>query len=216
MSLRCGPGARVSTAGADTLSQYGSELSERGKIDEAIQVYSESLNDRPLARSYLGRGRNLVLKKKYAEAEKDLGAILQLPPEKLELYVLYQTYEALAISYSDQKKYVEAVEMLREARKQLPMFGASLTANLAIVLYQSGQKEEALRELENVRAQARTELLPEAKSIFLRLGMLYAELGRKDDARSAVREYLNLTASFKDKTTLEDRTAAANLLKSLN
>ncbi|HEV7645737.1 MAG TPA: tetratricopeptide repeat protein [Pyrinomonadaceae bacterium] len=202
--------------GADTLSQYGSELSERGKIDEAIQVYTESLSDRPLARSYLGRGRNLVLKKKYAEAEKDLVAILQLPPEKLELYVLYQTYEALAISYSDQKKYVEAVEMLREARKQLPMFGASLTANLAIVLYQSGQKEEALRELESVRAQARTELLPEAKSVFLRLGMLYAELGRKDDARGAVREYLNLTSSFKDKTTLEDRAAAANLLKSLN
>jgi len=202
--------------GADTLSQYASELSENGRVDEAIQAYSESLNVRPLTRSYLGRGRNLVLKKKYAEAEQDFGMILQSPPERLEVYVLYQTYEALAISYSEQKKYVQAVELLTDARKQLPMFAASLTANMAIVLYQNGQKEEALRELETARAQARAELLPEARSVFLRLGMLYAELGRKDDARNALREYLNLTASFKDKATMEDRADAGQLLQSLN
>jgi tetratricopeptide (TPR) repeat protein len=201
---------------ADTLSQYASELSENGRIDEAIQVYTESLNDRPLARSYLGRGRNLVLKKKYAEAEKDLGMILQSPPEKLEIYVLYQTYEALAISYSEQKKYVQAIEMLKDARKQLPMFAASLTANMAIVLYQNGQKEEALHELENARVQAKAELLPEAKSVFLRLATLYAELGRKDEARGALREYLDLTASFKDKATMEDRAEANKMFKNLN
>lgn len=202
--------------GADTLSQYGSELSEQGKVDEAIQIYTESLTDRPLPRSFLGRGRNLLLKKKYAEAEKDFGAIIQLPPEKLDVYVLYQTYEAQAIGYSEQKKYDQAIEMLDNARKQLPMFAASLTANLAIVLYQKGKKEEALRELEAVRAQAKTELLPESKTVFMRLGMLYAELGRKDDAKKALREYLNMTGSFKDKVTLDDRAAADKLLKSLN
>ena len=201
---------------ADTLSQYASELSERGRIDESIQVYTASINDRPLARSYLGRGRDLVLKKKYAEAEKDLGIVLKLPPEKLEIYVFYQTYEALAISYSEQKRYADAVELLKNARQQLPVFAASLTANMAIVLYQDGKKEEALRELESVKAQARTELLPEARSVFLRLAMLYAELGRKDEARNAVREYLDLTSSFKDKDTMADRADADKLLKSLN
>jgi protein O-mannosyl-transferase len=202
--------------GADTLSQYASELSERGRVDEAIQVYNESLADRPLPRSYLGRGRNLILEKKYGEGEKDLQTILQLPPDKLELYVLYQTYEALAISYGEQKKYAEAIAMLKDARAKLPMFSASLTADLAVVLYQNGQKEEAFRELEAARGQARVELLPEAKSVFLRLGMLYAEFGRKDDARNSIREYLNLTAVFKDKGTLEDRADAEKLLKSLN
>jgi tetratricopeptide (TPR) repeat protein len=201
---------------ADTLSQYGSELSEKGRIDEAIQIYNESLNDRPLPRSYLGRGRNLLLKKKYAEAEKDLNFILSDAPEKTEIYVLYQTYEALAISYSEQQKYAEAIELLKNARKQLPMFAASLTANMAVVMYQAGQKEDALHELEGARTQARTELLPEARSVFLRLGMLYGELGRKDDARSALREYLGLTSTFKDKDTIADRADAERLLKSLN
>jgi tetratricopeptide (TPR) repeat protein len=201
---------------ADTLSQYASELSEKGRIDEAIQAYTDSINDRPIPRSYLGRGRNLVLKKKYSEAEKDLRIILPTSPEKLDIYVLYQTYEALAVSYSEQKRYAEAIALLKDAREQLPMFAASITANMAIVMYQSGQKEEALRELESVRVKARTELLPEARSVFLRSAMLYAEFERKDDARNALREYLGLTASFKDKATLEDRAEAEQMLKSIN
>ena len=48
-----------------------------------------------------------------------------------------------------------------------------------------------------------------------RLGMLYTEQGRKDDARAALREYLNLTSSINARTTLENRNQAGKLLESL-
>ena len=98
----------------------------------------------------------------------------------------------------------------------MPIYSVSLTVNLAIVLYQKGQKEEALRELENYRARARKELLPEAKSLFLRLGLLYAELGKKEEARSALKEHLEQTASMKDNTTASERTQATKALQTLD
>jgi predicted negative regulator of RcsB-dependent stress response len=90
-----------------------------------------------------------------------------------------------------------------------------LTVNLATVLYQSGQKDQALHELETAREQARRERLPESKGVFLRLGMLYAEFGRKAEARAALREYLNLTSAVGDKWTLAGRSNAAKELEAL-
>jgi tetratricopeptide (TPR) repeat protein len=200
---------------AFTLNQYGTFLNIAGRNDEAIGAFTRSLETRPMQRAYLGRGRAHLGKKQYAEAEKDLLAILAMPMEKQEAYALYQTYEALAICYSEQKRPDEALAQLQEARKQLPIYGASLTAKMAVVLYQKGDKESTLRELESVKAQARKELLPESKQVFLLLGMLYGELGRKDEARSALQEYIAATQSINDAITLRERQRAANLLKSL-
>ncbi len=207
--------ARVDNS-AFTLAQFGSILADKGRHDEAIKAYSDSIAAQPMARSYLGRGRSYLEKKQYGEAEKDLTVVLQMPQEKLEAYALYQTYEALGISYSEQKKYDEAVKVFSEARQKLPIYSASLTVNLAIVLYQNEQKEAAVRELESYRSQARKELLPEAKSLFLRLGMLYAELGKKEQARSTLQEYLSLTASIKDNATLSERAQANRALQGLD
>jgi tetratricopeptide (TPR) repeat protein len=199
-----------------TLAQYGSILADKGRHDEAIQAYSDSLNTKSSARSYLGRGRSYLAKKQYAEAEKDLTTVLRMPQDKLDTYALYQTYEALGISYGEQKKLDEAIKNFSEGRRILPIYSVSLTVNLAIVLYQKGQKEEALRELESYRAKARKELLPEAKSLFLRLGLLYAELGKKEEARSALKEHLEQTASMKDNTTAAERTQANKALQTLD
>jgi hypothetical protein len=46
--------------------------------------------------------------------------------------------------------------------------------------------------------------------------MLYQELGRKDDARTALNEYLDLTASLKDKKSTASRNQAIKLLETLN
>jgi predicted negative regulator of RcsB-dependent stress response len=95
------------------------------------------------------------------------------------------------------------------------MFSAALTVHLATVLYQNGQKDQALHELETARPQARRELLPESKGVFLRLGMLYAEFGRKAEARAALQQYLDLTSAFGDKWTLAGRSNAAKQLEVL-
>jgi tetratricopeptide (TPR) repeat protein len=198
-----------------TSMQWASELAESGRLDEAIAAYTDAIKKRPTARGYLGRGRVLLKKRQYQDAERDLMAVIQDPPEKSEAYALYQTYEALGIVYSEQRNYDAAARNFVAARQALPIYSAALTVNLAIVLYQIGRKDEALRELESAKAQARKELLPESKSVFFRLGMLYAELGRRDEARAALREYLALTSSTTVKATLDERTQAGKLLESL-
>ena len=198
-----------------TSMQLGNSLDNAGRTDESIRAFSDAIAKKPAVRGYLGRARVLQKQKKYAEAEADLNKALQMPPERIEAYALYQTYEALGIVYSEQKQYDDAIKLFIKARTDLPIYSAALTEKLAIVLYQSGQKEQAFRELDGARVQARKELLPESKNVFLRLGMLGNELGRKDEALSALREYLSLTSATNDKATLNNRAQAAKLLETL-
>lgn len=200
---------------ATTSMQLGSALSSAGKYEEAIQVYSAAIAKRPAMRGYLGRGRTYLGVRQYANAEKDFLAALAMPEDRREAYALYQLYEALGVAYSEQRKFDAAIKNFIDARKQLPIYSSALTEKLAIVLYQAGRKDEALRELEAARPQARREMLPESKSVFLRLGMLYKEQGRKNEAREALTEFLRQTASINEKTTLDARRQAAQLLESL-
>ncbi len=201
---------------AFTWAQYAAVLSENGKISESVEAYNNSIDIRPSANAYYGKARNLLAQNKFEEAVFDIKTIIEMPNEKLNAYTLYQTYELMALALSGQQKYDEAQKYLFEARKRLPIYYAALTEKLAVVMYQSGEKTSALRELETARNQAKTELLPESKTVLLRLGMLYAELGRKPEAREVLTEYLKLTSQLKDKNTLQDRVGALNLLKQLN
>ncbi|HEY0458874.1 MAG TPA: hypothetical protein VGC97_06940 [Pyrinomonadaceae bacterium] len=196
-------------------AQYAAVLSENGKIAESVEAYNNSIDIRPNAGAYYGKARNLLAQNKYEEALFDLKTIIEMPPEKLNAYTLYQTYELLAIALSSQQKYNDAEKYLFEARRRLPIYYAALTEKLAVVIYQTGEKTSALRELEAARNQAKTELLPESKTVLLRLAMLYAEMGRKPEARDVLTEYLKLTSRMQDNITLQDRTRALNLLKEL-
>lgn len=200
---------------ATTQMQLGSALSAVGKNDEAISAFSAAIARRPAVRGYLGRGRTYLAVKQYANAEKDFAAALALPDEKQEVYALYQLYEALGIAYSEQQKLDAAIKNFTDARTQMPIYAAALTEKLAIVLYQAGRKDEALRELEAAREQARRELLPESKNVFLRLGMLYSEQRRKSEARDALNEFLRQTASINEGKTVAARGQAAKMLESL-
>lgn len=201
---------------AFTWAQYAAVLSENGKISESVEAYNNSIDIRPSANAYYGKARNLLAQNKFEEAVFDIKTIIEMPNENLNAYTLYQTYELMALALSAQQKYDEAQKYLFEGRKRLPIYYAALTEKLAVVMYQSGEKTSALRELETARNQAKTELLPESKTVLLRLGMLYAELGRKPEARDVLTEYLKLTNQLKDKNTLQDRVGAMNLLKQLN
>lgn len=207
--------ARAMDASSFTAGQYANALVEAGRYDEAIKEFTDAINKKPKPRNYLGRGRTYLKKKQYAQAEQDLKTLLSLPPENQELYAIYQTYEALGIVYSEQRNYDAAVRNFTEGRAKLPMYSAAISCDLAVVLYQAGQKEQALRELEGAQVQARKELLPESKAVFMRLGMLYAELGRKIEARAALQEHLALTAGLTDSESINDRKQSAKLLETL-
>lgn len=199
-----------------TSMQYGTALAEANRNDESIDAYTAAIERRPVPRAFIGRGRVYLKTKQYDKAQADLEAAANFPREQIEAYALYQAFEALGLAYSEQKKYQEAIDSFTDARNKLPIYAASLTTDLAVIYYQSGQKDAALRELEGGKDQARKELLPESKELFLRLGMLYQELGRKDDARNALNEYLDLTASMRDKKTTASRSQAGKLLESLS
>lgn len=200
---------------AITLLQLGSALNEANKYEEAINSYSEAIEKAPSMRAYYGRGRNLNSLKRYAEAEKDLVAALNTPKLGQDAYAVYQVYESLGITYLEQKKYEQAVRNFLEARKELPIYAAALSEKLAVAHYQAGNKSDALRELEANVVQSRREMLPESKNVVFRLGLLYAEMGRKEEARGALNEYLRSTATFNDKSTLGYRTQAIRALESL-
>ncbi|MEQ1604485.1 MAG: tetratricopeptide repeat protein [Pyrinomonadaceae bacterium] len=200
---------------AFTSLQFGSALAEEKRYEDAIASYSQAIAKKPTMRAYYGRGRNYNAIKQYDNAEKDLVAALATPADQQDAYALYQVYESLGITYVEQKKYDQAIRNFLNARKDLPIFAAALTEKLAVAHYQAGNKSDAMRELESYVTRARTELLPESKNVILRLGMLYAEAGRKDEARGALNEYLRSTAVYSDKNMIGYRNQAMKVLETL-
>ncbi len=195
--------------------QLGSALSNVGELQKSVEAYNNSLDIKISALALMGRARGNLQLKRLEEAVWDLKTVTEMKNENSNAYTLYQTYEALAIAYSEQGKLESAGKTIEEARKRLPIYYAALTEKLAIINYQMGEKDKALAELEGAKTQAKVELLPESKLIFLRLGMLYAERGNKDKSLEALQDYLKLTSSMRDERTLADRKQAVETLKKL-
>ena len=173
--------------------QYGVQLNEAKKLDEAVTAFNRSIEIHPMPATYLCRATALIDQNHFFEAERDLQQVISKKVEEVTPYTMYQSYERRAVSLTRQNKLNEAANSIVEARQRLPQYTAALTEKLAIVLYQGGQKDEALKELNAVRAQSRTEALPESRMILFRLGMLNVELGHRQDAVDAFREFLSLT-----------------------
>lgn len=197
------------------LMLYGSVLYEQKKYPEAFEMFDKALKKKINPPSLLGRGRSLIALKRYDEAVRDLSAITNLPNKEISAYSLYQSYEALAIALTESGKSDKALEVLSEAKKRLPIYSAALSEKIAIVLYRQNKKAEALRELEIAEEQARKELLPESKNVFLRLGLLYAEANQEEKARAALQEFLKATVNTNNEFTVQNRKQAADILKKL-
>ena len=108
---------------------------------------------------------------------------------------------------------VEAQKIEPEARKKLLQYAGALSEKIAVILYQSGQKDNALAQLEAAKPYARRELLPESRLVFYRLGLLYQEAGKPNEARAALQEYLALTDDMQDPITQQTRPLAAAALQ---
>jgi protein O-mannosyl-transferase len=207
---------KVDPSSSFNFTQYGTALAQTGKYAEALEAFNRSLDNRQTALGLMGRARANIYLNNYEEAVWDLQTVVEMPNEDLNAYTLYQTYETLALALSQNGKNEKAEEILRDARKRLPIYHAALTEKLAVVLYQQNRKTEVLKELEEAKTQARREMLPESKNIFLRLGMLYGEAGQKEKAREALQDYLNVSNGINDTNTLQNRQRASELLRQIN
>jgi tetratricopeptide (TPR) repeat protein len=207
--------AKADPNSASSAAQFASELSTRGRFADAVTMYDRSLAIRHTPLALMGRARNLIGLGKYDEAIADVTKVIQLPNEDANAYVLYQAYETAAIAYTSSNRFEQAESLVRQGRDRLPIYRAALTDKLAIILYNQRKKDAALDELNSVRDQARRELLPASKAIFLRVGMLEAERGDTVAAKRDLTEYLNLSATFSDADSINLRKQSAAALSRL-
>lgn len=186
-------GVRSDPNSAFNYLQYGIYLQEAKRLDEAMAAFNRSLQIKPQPNAYVARAATETERRQFTEAERDLREVISKPDGEINQYTMYQAYEGLAVCFTRQQQLNEAATTLAEGRKRLPIYAGALTEKLAVVLYQGGQKQEALNQLNSVRAQARTETLPESRLVFYRIGLLNVELGQPQAARAAFQEFLTLT-----------------------
>ncbi|MFN6964053.1 MAG: tetratricopeptide repeat protein [Pyrinomonadaceae bacterium] len=183
------------------------------RAQASLAAFERSIQIRPSATAAVGRARALLALGRPQEAIDAARSVIDADSRDLNLYSLFQAYEAEAIASSTLGRSDEAAASLRSARVRLPIYRAALTEKLAVILYSQGKKQEALAELEAARDAARVELIPASKQVFLRLGMLYAEMGRIEDARAAFQEFLSTTSDASGPSMAEMRRQAAAMLQ---
>ena len=208
-------GVRSDPASAFNYQQYGVQLHQAKRLDEAIDAFDRSIQIHSLPATLVSRATALIDKNRFGEAERDLREVTSLQVAQVSAYTMYQAYERFAIAAQQQRKLDEAVKSIDEARRRLPQYKAALTEKLAVILYQSGQKQEALNELKAVRDQARIERLAESRLVSYRLGLLNAELGHQDEAREAFAEFLILTKGMLTPEIRQARSQSEAALRNL-
>ena len=171
--------------------QHAVYLQEAKRLDEAVAALNHSIEIKPIASTYVVRAAIWIEQQKFAEAERDLRAVVS--QKNVSGYTLYRAYRDLAVCLSNQGKTNEASEAIKEARMRLPQYTAALTGKLGSILWKAGQKNEAVTELNAVRERARTESLPESRLLLYGLGLLEVDLGHKDEAREAFQEFLTVS-----------------------
>lgn len=192
--------------------QLGSAIGSVAPNSSVLDAFDRSISIKKTPLALMGRGRSLIVAGRTDEAIRDLREVTSSPPENLNAYTLFQAYEALGLALQTAGRLPEAEKELRTARDRLPIYRASITEKIAVVLYVQGKKNEALSELESVRTAAANELIPAAALVYFRLGVMYAELGREQDAAGAFRQYLDRTVNYRDSETIAYRRIAADYI----
>jgi tetratricopeptide (TPR) repeat protein len=199
-------GVKSDRTSAFNHNQLGVYLIKAGRNEEALEVLDRAIAIYPdFPNPHLGRADALYGLMRYDEARASLRTALEVTADRPGTFERSQIYRRLARTFEAERRFTDAVGVLVEGRTELPDRRAALTRDIAILLYQAGQRNAALRELESARDQAAVETSPEARLVLFQLGLLYAGLGRPDDARAVWLEYLDATATLSDPQTLKAR-----------
>lgn len=192
-----------------------------GPADRVLLAEARSWADRAIAlnpreaNAYLLRGEIGIDEGRFEEAERDLGQAVGQLRGTAASYQLFLAYNRLAVAYERASRLGAAEALLRAARAELPHMKCAVTHMLAVVLYRMGRKGDALAELESVQQDVPQELSAESRMVLFRLGDLYAQQGRRDEARATLRRYLELSADLQDAQTLSARALATRALATL-
>jgi tetratricopeptide (TPR) repeat protein len=187
----------------------GTAFHEAGAYDKAIAAFDRGLEIHPWYYAALFRARSLIEARRYEEAERALEKLIAESEQDDE------AYELLCDALVRHGRLERAEAVFREARANHPQFKCRFTSGLAMILEATGRRDEALAEMELVRGGVGEEYSAPAAILLFQLGTLYQKLGRPDDARGALQEYLDRSASFPDPRIQEARQQAERALRRL-
>jgi Tfp pilus assembly protein PilF len=179
-------------------TMYGYALTEEHRDQEALHALNRSLQTMSASSTpdaLLKRAEIYISQGRLEDAVNDLRRVLAGQPKNVN------AYEQLAIILQQAGQLDNAASILLTARQRVPSHDCEFSTNLAVVLYLSGTKSQALAELERVRGQAERKITPGCRLALFRLGQLYIELGRESEGRAALRQYLALTESLNDEAS---------------
>ena len=94
--------------------QYGVQLNEAKRLDEAVTAFNRSIEIHPMPATYVSRATALIDRNQFLEAEKDLHQVISKKVEEATPYTMYQAYERLAVSLTRQNKLNEAARSIVE------------------------------------------------------------------------------------------------------
>ena len=183
---------------ARLLNQIGGLLSAQGKIDEAIQVFSNEIDKNPKNLDAHLQIANLYLSQKnFGKAESHYQTILNEKPENVVIL------NNLAMIYYGQNNS-KALELAEKAYRLSPDT-AAIADTYGIVLLQNGQAKNALAKL-----QKAAELVPNSLDIQFHLANAQQANGNKQAAIEILQKIAKAPAPF------ENKQAASDLLKELS
>lgn len=199
-ALRSDPGS------AFNWSQYGLFLYEAGQLPEAKEALDQALSIDSVTNAHLVRAEIAARENRLEDAQADLELVLSQQPQNT------LAYERLAAVYQLGGRMDEAAALLEQARTSVPYWYCGFTANLALVYYLQGDKASALAELETLPALVEQEYSPSCRIGLFHLGQLYREMGREEEGRAALEQFLAVTTTFHDERTQQFRANAQEIL----
>ena len=203
-------GAETDPSSAFALGKHASWLYQKGRLAEAKGFAARALA------ADAADVNGLVVSAWTAEAEGR-----QRDAERLFLLLLEreagatESWEWAAAYYERTGRLEDAERVLRGAREALPYTRASFTDQLALVLHRLGRTREALSELESVRPLVAGEFRPAARLVPFHIGVLALELGRVDEARGALQDFVAANGAADDPELLRRRQRASEILGTL-
>jgi tetratricopeptide (TPR) repeat protein len=198
---------RVDPSSADNWMGYAKALRSAGRIEEARGALERCLSITPLVTGMLLKGELAVEDGRLDDAQQDLRRVIDRYPADV------RAYERLAALYEKEGRFEDALGVLAQAREAVPGRYATLTALRAIILVRSGQRTEALQELEQARGRALEEYHPTARMVLFQLGALQYEAGNYAAAEVELREFLRLTEGSSHPTIASARKRALDMLR---
>jgi tetratricopeptide (TPR) repeat protein len=203
-------GVETDPSSAFALGKHASWLFHAGRLAEAKDFATRALA------ADAADVNGLVVSAWVAEGEDRQGDAARLFARLLEAAPgIPESWDWNAAYYERRERPDEAVRILRGARERLPLTRAAFTDDLALVLHRLGRTGEALAELESVRPLVAGEFRPAARLVPFHIGVLALELGRVDEARGALLEFVAANSATGDPELLRRRERASEILRTL-